>query len=71
VTAPRIELERIARRYQKQQQALELTRTAMGFAILDARAQGMTLRAIAETTGLSFARVSQIEKSSVVRPAES
>ena len=59
------ELIQVGRRYQRQRRALEASHAALVPLILEAR-QTMTLRAIAEATGLSFARIHQIEKEAKV-----
>jgi hypothetical protein len=56
------ELQKTARRYQRQRQAVAATYAALVPMIRDARSRGLTLRAIAGMTGLSFARIHQIEK---------
>jgi hypothetical protein len=55
------ETKRLARRYQRQRRALETTYAELVPAILEAR-KTQTLRAIAAETGLSFARIHQIER---------
>ena len=56
------ELVRVSRRYQRQRTAAHDTYVALVPLILGARKSGMTLRAIADATGLTFARIYQIEK---------
>ncbi len=58
------DLERVAKRYQRQRAAAAATYDELVPLIRAERAGGKTLRAIAETTGLSFARIHQIEKAS-------
>lgn len=55
-------LEEAGRRYRRQRRAIEATHAELVPLILEARRAGMTLRAIAEATGLSFARIHQIEQ---------
>ena len=54
-------LQTVARRYQHQRRAVAVTHSRLVPLILEAR-QTMSLRAIAEMTGLSFARIHQIEQ---------
>lgn len=58
------DLARVARRYQRQRTAASDTYHDLVPLILAARKSGMTLRAIADATGLTFARIHQIERSS-------
>jgi transcriptional regulator with XRE-family HTH domain len=55
------ELTRTGRRYQRRRRLLEETHDELVVQILEAR-KTLTLRAIADRTGLSFARIHQIEK---------
>ena len=55
------DLEKTARRYQKQRAATAATYAELVPLIREAR-KSQTLRAIAAVTGLSFARIYQIEK---------
>lgn len=56
------ELVRVGRRYQRRRRALEMTHAELVPLIRAARREGLTLRRIGELTGLSYARVYQIEK---------
>ena len=56
------ELQKAARRYQRQRQATAASYAVLVPLIREARARGLTLRTIAAMTGLSFARIHQIEK---------
>lgn len=56
------DLERTARRYQRQRSAAAATYVDLVRLIREARHSGKTLRAIADLTGLSFARIHQIER---------
>jgi hypothetical protein len=56
------DLTRVARRYQRERVTAASTYVQLVGLILAARRSGMTLRAIADVTGLSFARIHQIEK---------
>jgi molybdate-binding protein len=58
------ELEKVGRRYARQRAAVELTHRELVEQILAARAAGVTLRDVAAKSGLSFARIHQIEKES-------
>ena len=53
--------ERLARRYQRQRRAADETYAELVPLILEAR-KTRSLRAIAAETGLSYARIHQIEK---------
>lgn len=55
-------LVRTARRYQRQRKAAAETYIELVPLIRQARAGGATLRTLAAMTGLSFARIHQIEK---------
>lgn len=55
-------LRRLGQRHQRRISAVNESRAELGSAILEARRSGMTLRKIADLTGLSFARVHQIEQ---------
>jgi hypothetical protein len=54
-------LQTVGRRYQRRRRALEATYAELVPLIREAR-RTQTLRAIASLTGLSFARIHQIEK---------
>ena len=56
------ELRRVGQRHQRQRRAVEATYRELVPLILEARHSGLSLRAIATETGLSFARIHQIEK---------
>jgi len=56
------DLQRTARRHQRLRRDLAVTHAELVPLIRAARQSGMTLRAIAEITGLSWARIYQIEK---------
>jgi hypothetical protein len=56
------DLTRTSRVYQRRRAATAETYAALVPLIRQARTSGMTLRAIANVTGLSFARIYQIEK---------
>lgn len=56
------ELEIAARRYQRQRAAADRSYAALVPLILEARSSGMSLRAVAAVTGLSWGRIHQIEK---------
>jgi hypothetical protein len=56
------DLARTAKRYQRERVTVGNTYVQLVGLILAARRSGMTLRAIADVTGLSFARIHQIEK---------
>jgi DNA-directed RNA polymerase sigma subunit (sigma70/sigma32) len=56
------QMQRAARRYQRQRIQLEATYAELVPMIVEARQSGRTLRAIAQVTGLSFGRIHQIEK---------
>jgi hypothetical protein len=55
------ELERVGQRYQRRRQILTRTHAQLVPLILEARRQGLSLRQIADVTGLSFARIYQID----------
>ena len=56
------DLQRTARRHQRLRRVLAVTHAELVPLIRAARQSGRTLRAIAEITGLSWARIYQIEK---------
>lgn len=59
---PEVSLAKVARRYARQRRAAQATQTDLVPLILEARNSGLTLRDIAAQTGLSYARIHQIEK---------
>jgi len=61
-TVTMTDLERVGRLYQKRRRDLDATKSELAPLIREARKDGMTLRRIASLTGLSYARVYQIEK---------
>ena len=58
----RRDLLTMAQRYQRRKRAAADSYAALVPVILAARKSGATLRAVADLTGLSFARIYQIEK---------
>lgn len=58
----RRDLRTMAQRYQRQKRTTGEMYVALVPMILAARKDGMTLRAVADATGLSFARIYQIEQ---------
>lgn len=59
---PEVSLAKVARRYARQRRAADATKAELVPLILAARHSGLTLRDVAAQTGLSYARIHQIEQ---------